>query len=121
VKKVILTAAMAAAVVLPSFAAAQTAGGAMPPPPTAASLKGLAVCIPPRTGETANATMGTTALYCRPVNVTKLLAARSALQSAMAMHAMAADQSAALAKAGANLNGEFHVNVIPGTNGNPNN
>ncbi|HEV8021820.1 MAG TPA: hypothetical protein VGP41_11180 [Candidatus Lustribacter sp.] len=119
-KKVILTAAIAAAIALPSFAAAQT-GGAMPAPPTAASLKGLTVCIPPRTGETANATMGGTALYCRPVNVAKLLAARDALKSAMAMHAMAADQSAAMAKAANGVNAEFHVQVIPGTNGNPNN
>lgn len=119
-KKVILTAAIAAAIVLPSFAIAQT-GGAMPPPPTAASLKGLTVCIPPRTGETANATMGGTALYCRPVNVTRLLSARSALANAMSMHAMAADQSAAMAKAAASVNNTLQVPIIPGGNGNPNN
>lgn len=119
-KKVILSAAIAAAILLPSFAVAQT-GGAMPPPPTAESLKGLTVCIPPRTGETANASMGGTALYCRPVNVPRLLSARAALQNAMAMHAMANDQSAAMAKAAASVNNELKVPIIPGSNGNPNN
>jgi hypothetical protein len=120
VKKVILTAAIAAAIVLPSFAIAQT-GGAMPPPPTAESLKGLTICIPPRTGETSNATMGSTALYCRPVNVPRLLQARNALASAMAMHQMQADQSAAMAKAASSVNNTLQVPVIPGSNGNPNN
>ena len=119
-KKAILTAAIAAAIAIPSFAAAQS-GGAMPAAPTAESLKGLTVCIPPRTGETANATMGSTALYCRPVNVARLLSARAALQNAMSMHAMAADQSAAMAKAAASVNNELKVPVIPGSNGNPNN
>jgi hypothetical protein len=72
-KKVLFAAAIAAVVMLPSVAQAQGT----------AAVAGPVVCRAPKTGETSNATMGSTALICRPLDMDKVNAAMTKMHAAM--------------------------------------
>jgi outer membrane lipoprotein SlyB len=103
-KKLILTAAAVAAIILPSIASAQSAAPD--------------VCRAAKAGETSNATMGSTQLVCRPVDMAKVMAAEKTLMSMMSTK-MAAGQMKKMHAAQATMSNELMLPIIPGTNGNP--
>jgi hypothetical protein len=70
VNKFILTAAVAAAIGMPAVAGAQTAAAPY-------------VCHAPSASETSNATMGSTKLYCKAVDMAQVMKAEKSLMSMM--------------------------------------
>ena len=109
--KLILTAAIVASIGAPAIAIAQS----MPAPPA-----GAVVCRPAKSGETPNATMGSSNLICRKVDVAKVMAAEKKLMSMMKPN-MTADEMKQMHAATMAMNSELMLPEIPGTNGNPNN
>lgn len=107
-KNLILTAALAAMTALPSIAGAQTSAAPM-------------VCMSPKAGETANATMGASQLVCHQVDVAKVQAATKTLMSMMDTKMLSAEQMQHMKAAQATINQSLHFAAVPGTNGNPNN
>jgi hypothetical protein len=77
-KKLISISAIAAMTGLPMIAMAQTT----PNLPSSVPA-GSAVCRPPKAGETANASIGSTQMMCRSVDVVKVNAALAKLKSMM--------------------------------------
>lgn len=78
-KNFVLSAAIVALIGLPSIVIAQTA----PRTTIAVPDPGTLVCHPVKAGETANATMGTNQLRCRPVNMTRVTAAVRTIRTVM--------------------------------------
>lgn len=76
-KHLVLATAIAAAVAFPAIATAQTTLPQTLP-------AGMVVCRPLKAGETSNATMGTTQLLCRAVDVPKANAAVKKIRALMA-------------------------------------
>jgi hypothetical protein len=111
-KKLILTAAIIASVGFPTIALAQSMMAAVP--------AGAVACRPAKTGETPNATMGTEGLYCKKVNVAKVMAAEKTLMGMMKPN-MSAMEMQHMHAASMSMNEELMLPAIPGTNGNPNN
>lgn len=70
--RLILTAAVVAAIAAPSTAFAQTS-----------TDPGAMVCRTAKASETSNATMGTTKLACRPIDVAKVRAAQKSMMGMM--------------------------------------
>jgi hypothetical protein len=124
-KKLVSISAIAAMIGLPLIAMAQTLPN-MPNLPSSVPA-GTAVCRPAKASEKANASMGSTQMMCRSVDVVKVNAAIKKIRSLMAKQqsAPAATTSNAatdastqeMLQAQAQLNSEFHVPVIPGGNG----
>jgi hypothetical protein len=102
-KKFILAAAAVAAIALPAIASAQS---------TAPD-----VCRAAKAGETSNATMGSTQLVCRPVDMAKVMAAEKTLMSMMPAK-MTAGQMTKMHAAQSAMSHELMLPMIPGTNGN---
>lgn len=105
--KLILTAAIAAATVMPSIASAQSAMG------HSAMAPATVVCQATKSGETSNATMGSSKLTCHTIDMDKVMAAQKSLMSMMPktmtdeqMKHMKADQAV--------LNNAFMLPAIPG-------
>jgi len=105
-KRFVLAAAAVAAIALPSFASAQTSAPE--------------ICRAAKAGETANATMGSTQLVCRAVDMAKVMAAEKTLMSMMATN-MTPAQMKKMHAAQAAMSDELMLPPIPGTNGNPEN
>jgi hypothetical protein len=103
-KRLVITAVALAAIAMPSFASAQTTGPD--------------ICRAAKSGETANATMGSTQLVCRPVNMAKVMAAEKTLMGMMATN-MTPAQMKKMHAAQAAMSDELMLPAIPGTNGNP--
>jgi hypothetical protein len=116
-KKLILVSAFAAAII-PSIALAQ-----MTLPTTIPA--GTVVCRPAKASEKSNATMGTTQLMCRAVDVTTANASIKKIRAMMAQQKKTAPVGAAtpdpsmqaMLQEQAKLNAQFHVPVILGGNG----
>jgi hypothetical protein len=88
VKKILFAVAMAAAIVAPSAAFAADDAMSMAP----------MICRPVKSGETANATMGSAGMMCRKVDMAKVKAAMTKMHSAMSAmegSTMTADQKKA--------------------------
>ena len=109
--KFLLTAALAVTIGAPTVVIAQS----MPAPPA-----GAVVCRPAKSGETGNATMGTSSLVCHKVNVARVMAAEKRLMSMMKPN-MTPDEMKAMHAASMAMNDELMLPEIPGTNGNPSN
>jgi hypothetical protein len=105
--KLILTGLIIASIGLPAIAQAQT----LPAVPA-----GAVVCRPVKSGETPNATMGTTSLLCRKVNVAKVMAAEKKLMSMMKPN-MTSAETKQMKAASSSMNNELMLPQIPGTNG----
>jgi len=104
VKRLILTAAIAFAIGLPSIAVAQTSGPM--------------VCRAAKSGETANATMGTSQLVCHPVDMAKVQAAEKTLMSMMMpKSSMTSGQMSHMKSAELTINQELGIPMIPGASG----
>lgn len=101
-KHLVLSAALVAAVAVPSIASAQT----MAPAPQ--------ICRAAKSGETANATMGSTQLVCHAVNVARVMAAEKTLMGMMQTK-MTADQMKKMHAAQMTMSTELMLPVIPGT------
>jgi hypothetical protein len=101
VKKAILAAAAVAAIGLPSIASAQT---------TTTVTPGSIICHAAKTGETSNASMQSTQLVCRPLNVDRV---RAAMKVMMAQK-MPADQMKQMQSAASTINDELGIPAIPG-------
>jgi hypothetical protein len=110
--KLMLTAAIIASVGFPTIAVAQSMMTAVP--------AGAVACRPAKTGETPNAMMGTEGLYCKKVNVAKVMAAEKTLMGMMKPN-MSAMEMQHMHAASMSMNEELMLPAIPGTNGNPNN
>lgn len=109
--KLILAGLIVASTGLPTIAQSQS----LPAVPA-----GAVVCRPVKAGETPNATMGTSSLLCRKINVAKVMAAEKKLMSMMKPN-MTAGEMKQMNMASASMNDELMLPAIPGTNGNPNN
>jgi hypothetical protein len=111
--KLILTAAIISSVGFPTIALAQSSMMTAVP-------AGSVACRPAKTGETPNAMMGTEGLYCKKVNVAKVMAAEKTLMGMMKPN-MSAMEMQHMHAASTSMNEELMLPAIPGTNGNPNN
>ena len=109
--KLLLTAALIASIGFPAVASAQ----AMPAVET-----GSVACRPAKAGETPNAMMGTAGLYCKKINVAKVMAAEKMLMGMMKPN-MSAMEMQHMHAASMAMNEDLMLPAIPGTNGNPNN
>ena len=114
-KNVILSAAIVAAIGLPSIVIAQTTTRTTIHIPSPQTL----ICHPLGAGETGNATMGTTPLHCRPVNMARITAAVRQIRTAM--RPQATSVQAPVENALTSITTELQMPAIPGSNGNPNN
>jgi hypothetical protein len=101
-KKLILATAFLAAVSLPSIAFAQS------------TPAGAFACRPVKSGETANATMGSTQLTCTAVNMAKVHAAMDTVHGVMMKSGASADQMKQMQDAMTLLSQALALPVIPG-------
>jgi hypothetical protein len=101
-KKLILATAFLAAVGLPSAAFAQS------------TPAGAYACRTAKSGETANATMGSTQLTCTAVNMTKVHAAMDTVHGVMMKSGANADQMKQMQDAMTSLSQALALPAIPG-------
>jgi hypothetical protein len=102
VKRLILATAFLAAVSLPSAAFAQSTSA------------GAFACRSVKSGETANATMGSTQLACTAVNMTKVHAAMETVHSVMMKTGASTDQMKQMQAAMTSLSQLLALPVVPG-------
>jgi hypothetical protein len=104
-KKLILATAFLAAVSLPSAAFAQS---------MQSTPAGAYACRTAKSGETANATMGSTQLTCTAVNMTKVHAAMDTVHGVMMKSGANADQMKQMQDAMTALSQALALPAIPG-------